>query len=62
MRKLALIPLLAILALSGCETMQGAGRDMQTAGQLMTEQSAAAQAQMNAQSYNPNAAQGGPQF
>ncbi|AGT09831.1 hypothetical protein JCM7686_2775 [Paracoccus aminophilus JCM 7686] len=52
MRKLSLAPLLALLALMGCETMQGAGRDLQTAGQLMTEQGAAAQTQMNNQPYN----------
>lgn len=38
--------LLALLALAGCETMQGAGRDMQTAGQLLAEQSQSAQARM----------------
>ena len=30
--------LLAVLALSACETMQGAGRDMQSAGALLSEQ------------------------
>lgn len=32
-------PLLAIMAVSACETIQGAGRDMQTAGQMITQQS-----------------------
>ena len=29
---------LAVLALAGCETMQGAGRDLQTAGAALSEQ------------------------
>ncbi len=43
--------LLAVLALSACETMQGAGRDMQSAGALLSEQAANGQTQMN--SYAP---------
>ena len=43
--------LAAVLALSACETMQGAGRDMQTAGAALTEQATASQTQMN--SYAP---------
>lgn len=39
MRIIMLVPLLAITALSACETVQGAGRDMQTAGRMITEQS-----------------------
>lgn len=31
-------PILAIMAVSACETIQGAGRDMQTAGQMITQQ------------------------
>lgn len=37
--------LLAVTAVSACETMQGAGRDMQTAGQLLTDQAATTQTQ-----------------
>lgn len=37
--------LLAVTAVSACETMQGAGRDMQTAGQLLTDQAATTQQQ-----------------
>ena len=39
MRIIMLAPLLAITALSACETVQGAGRDMQTAGRMIAEQS-----------------------
>lgn len=39
MRIIMLAPLLAITALSACETVQGAGRDMQTAGRMINEQS-----------------------
>jgi predicted small secreted protein len=43
--------LLLTLAVAGCETMQGAGRDMQTAGQMLTQQSAESQAQMAVPAY-----------
>lgn len=33
-----LAPLLAVVALTACETVQGAGRDMQTAGQMISQQ------------------------
>lgn len=33
------LPILAVMAVSACETIQGAGRDMQTAGQMITQQS-----------------------
>ncbi len=36
--KTYLAALLAVLALAGCETMQGAGRDLQTAGAALSEQ------------------------
>lgn len=45
-RTIGFAPLLALLALAGCETMQGAGRDMQTAGEVLTEQSQSAQTRM----------------
>lgn len=32
-------PLLALLALAACQTVQGAGRDMQSAGQAITRES-----------------------
>lgn len=44
-RILSLGLLLAVTAVSACETMQGAGRDMQTAGQLLTDQAATTQTQ-----------------
>jgi predicted small secreted protein len=31
-----LLPLLALLAVTACETVQGAGRDLQTAGSVVT--------------------------
>lgn len=48
MRK-TLFPLLAItaiLGLSACETVKGAGRDMQNAGEAVTSEAAEAQAGM----------------
>lgn len=50
-RIIPLAMLAAVLAVSACETMQGAGRDMQTAGAALTEQAASSQTQMN--SYAP---------
>ncbi|WP_199257545.1 hypothetical protein [Paracoccus binzhouensis] len=38
--------LMAGMAVAGCETLQGAGRDMQTAGALLTDQATNSQAQM----------------
>lgn len=39
MRRISyMAPLLALVALTACETVQGAGRDMQTAGQMITQQ------------------------
>lgn len=52
-RLLPLGLLLAVTAVSACETMQGAGRDMQTAGQMLTEQSANSQTQMGMQPAAP---------
>ncbi|MBK4216323.1 entericidin A/B family lipoprotein [Paracoccus caeni] len=40
---LGLSAVLAMMALSACETMQGAGRDIQTAGQVVQQESAQAQ-------------------
>ncbi len=38
--------ILAVMALTACETMQGAGRDLSTAGQMIEQESAQAQAGM----------------
>ncbi|RQP04358.1 entericidin A/B family lipoprotein [Paracoccus sp. MA] len=52
MRRILTIGLLmAGMAVAGCETMQGAGRDMQTAGQLLSEQAANSQVQMGQDPY-----------
>lgn len=45
-RTTPVIALLAILALSACETMKGAGRDLQGAGQTVTQSADQAQDQM----------------
>lgn len=40
MRKLVkLSPIFALMALAACETVQGAGRDLQTAGQVVQQES-----------------------
>ena len=39
MKLATLLPLLAILLLSACETVQGAGRDLESAGEAITEES-----------------------
>lgn len=39
-------PLLALLVLAACQTVQGAGRDMQSAGQAISRESQKAQADM----------------
>jgi predicted small secreted protein len=41
-----LLPLLALLALTACETVQGAGRDLQTAGAVVTDEAQDAQSGM----------------
>ncbi|KRW95452.1 entericidin A/B family lipoprotein [Paracoccus sp. PXZ] len=41
-----LSPLLALLALAACQTVQGAGRDLQSAGQVISRESQEAQAGM----------------
>ncbi len=38
-----LLPLLAQLAVSACETVEGAGRDLQTAGAVVTDEAQDAQ-------------------
>ncbi|WP_232844977.1 entericidin A/B family lipoprotein [Paracoccus onubensis] len=42
-KMLGTVLLLAVMAVSACETVQGAGRDMQTAGQMVQQESADAQ-------------------
>ncbi len=47
MRKITLIfPMLAVLALAACQTVQGAGRDLQTAGQTIDRASQDAESRM----------------
>ncbi|WP_108501537.1 MULTISPECIES: entericidin A/B family lipoprotein [Paracoccus] len=43
---LGLSAVLAMMALSACETVQGAGRDISTAGAVVQQESAEAQAGM----------------
>ena len=43
MKYLTLLPLLALMILSACETVQGAGRDLETVGEAITEESQDAQ-------------------
>lgn len=42
-RSLNLLPVLAFLAFAACETVEGAGRDLQTAGTVISEEARAAQ-------------------
>ena len=39
-----LIALVALLAVAACETVEGAGRDLQTAGEVITEEAQDVQA------------------
>lgn len=41
-----LLCLTALLAVTGCETIQGAGRDLSTAGEALTTESQEVQAEM----------------
>ena len=43
-RVMKLAPVLALLALAACETVQGAGRDMQAAGHAVSRESRDVQA------------------
>jgi len=43
-RPFAILPLLAFLALAACETVEGAGRDLEDAGAAITTESQQAQA------------------
>lgn len=46
MKYLTLLPLLALMILSACETVQGAGRDLETVGEAITEESQETQSGM----------------
>ena len=37
--RFALLPFLALFAVTACETVEGAGRDLQTAGEAVTTES-----------------------
>ena len=50
-RLISLAPVLAVLAVAACETVQGAGRDLQTAGKMITQQGYQSQSQMGQQPY-----------
>lgn len=41
-----LAPLLALFVLSACETVQGAGRDLENAGEAITDEAAETQAEI----------------
>jgi entericidin B len=41
-----LLPLIALIALTACETIEGAGRDIEGAGEAITDQSQETQAEM----------------
>ena len=43
-KTMGLVALLAVMAVAACETVQGAGRDMQNAGRVITQESARTQA------------------
>lgn len=38
--------ILAVMAVAACETVQGAGRDLQTGGQIIQQESAQTQAEL----------------
>ena len=38
-----LLPLIALMGLAACETVEGAGRDLQTAGAVVTDEAQDAQ-------------------
>ncbi len=43
MTYLRLLPLLALMTIAACETIEGAGRDLNTAGDVITQESQQAQ-------------------
>jgi predicted small secreted protein len=45
-RPTILIPLIAVLTLAACETVKGAGRDIQGAGAVVTQGAAEVQAEL----------------
>ncbi len=44
-RIFTVLPLLALLATTACETVEGAGRDLENAGEAITEESQEVQAE-----------------
>ncbi len=44
--RMMLLPLIALLTLTACETIEGAGRDIEGAGEAITDQSQETQGQM----------------
>lgn len=44
MRPFLILPLIALMGLSACQTVAGAGRDLQDAGEAITDESQEAQA------------------
>ncbi|QUS35273.1 entericidin A/B family lipoprotein [Falsirhodobacter algicola] len=45
MRKFSLLPILALVALTACNTVEGAGQDISAAGTAITDESRQAQTQ-----------------
>ncbi len=46
MTYLRLLPLLGLMAVAACETIEGAGRDLNTAGDVITEEAQQAQGEI----------------
>jgi entericidin B len=46
MKYLTLLPLLALMTLSACETVEGAGRDLENAGEVITDEAQETQSEM----------------
>lgn len=44
--KFAMLPLLLILGLAACETMEGAGQDIESAGEALSDQAEETQEEM----------------
>jgi entericidin B len=41
-----ILPLIALIAITACETVQGAGRDVENLGETMTQESQQTQAEL----------------
>jgi entericidin B len=46
MTYLYILPLLAVMAIAGCETIEGAGRDLGTAGDAISQEAQEAQSEI----------------